>query len=74
LGVVSCPTLIINGVDDEVQDSCVAPLFHGIKRARWITFGSSTVRGANFRPPATGNLFWPLCPQNPVIRHKISTL
>jgi len=42
LGAVSCPTLIINGADDEVQDSCVAPLFHGIKRARWVTFGSSS--------------------------------
>jgi len=36
LGKVSCPTLIINGVDDEVQDSCVAPLFYGVKKAKWI--------------------------------------
>jgi len=42
LGAVSCPTLILNGTDDEVQDSCVAPLFHGIKRARWVTLGSSS--------------------------------
>jgi len=42
LGAVPCPTLIINGADDEVTDSCVAPLFHGIKRARWVTFGSSS--------------------------------
>jgi pimeloyl-ACP methyl ester carboxylesterase len=42
LGTVSCPTLILNGADDEVPDSCVAPLFHGIKRARWVTFGSSS--------------------------------
>ena len=42
LGAVSCPTLILNGADDEVQDSCVAPLFHGIKRARWVTLGSSS--------------------------------
>jgi hypothetical protein len=34
--------LILNGADDEVQDSCVAPLFHGIKRARWVTLGSSS--------------------------------
>lgn len=42
LGAVSCPTLILNGADDEVQDSCVAPLFYGIKRARWVTLGSSS--------------------------------
>ena len=28
LGNVTCPTLIINGADDEVQESCVAPLFY----------------------------------------------
>jgi len=42
LGMVSCPTLIINGADDEVQDSCVAPLFYGIKKAKWVTLGSSS--------------------------------
>ena len=42
LGAVSCPTLILNGAEDEVQDSCVAPLFHGIRRARWVTLGSSS--------------------------------
>jgi pimeloyl-ACP methyl ester carboxylesterase len=42
LSAVSCPTLILNGADDEVPDSCVAPLFHGIKRARWVTFGLSS--------------------------------
>ena len=42
LGVVSCPTLILSGADDEVPDSCVAPLFYGIKRARWVTLGSSS--------------------------------
>ncbi|KAI0262673.1 proline-specific peptidase [Russula aff. rugulosa BPL654] len=42
LGTVSCPTLILNGADDEVPDSCVAPLFYGIKRARWVTLGSSS--------------------------------
>ena len=42
LGAVSCPTLILNGADDEVPDSCVAPLFNGIKRARWVTLGSSS--------------------------------
>jgi pimeloyl-ACP methyl ester carboxylesterase len=42
LGNVSCPTLIINGADDEVQDSCVAPLFYGIKKAKWVTLGSSS--------------------------------
>jgi pimeloyl-ACP methyl ester carboxylesterase len=42
LGNVSCPTLIINGADDEVQDSCVAPLFYGIKKAKWVTLCSSS--------------------------------
>jgi L-proline amide hydrolase len=42
LGAVPCPTLIINGADDEVPDSCVAPLFYGIKQARWVTLGSSS--------------------------------
>jgi pimeloyl-ACP methyl ester carboxylesterase len=42
LGNVSCPTLIINGADDEVQDSCVAPLFYGIKKAKWVTLGKSS--------------------------------
>jgi pimeloyl-ACP methyl ester carboxylesterase len=42
LGAVSCPTLILNGVDDEVPDSCVAPLFYGIKRTRWVTLASSS--------------------------------
>ncbi|KAH9031043.1 hypothetical protein EDB85DRAFT_2146382 [Lactarius pseudohatsudake] len=37
---VSCPTLIINGADDAVQDSCVAPLFYGIEKAKWVTLGS----------------------------------
>ncbi|KAH9024641.1 hypothetical protein EDB85DRAFT_1894256 [Lactarius pseudohatsudake] len=40
LGKVSCPTLIINGADDAVQDSCVAPLFYGIEKAKWVTLGS----------------------------------
>jgi hypothetical protein len=31
---------MVNGADDEVH-SCVAPLFDGIKRARWVTLGSS---------------------------------
>jgi len=42
LGAVHCPTLVINGADDEAADSCVAPLFYGIKRARWVTFGRSS--------------------------------
>lgn len=42
LGNLSCPTLIINGADDEVRNSCVAPLFYGIKKAKWITLGSSS--------------------------------
>ncbi|KAI0299993.1 proline-specific peptidase [Multifurca ochricompacta] len=42
LGSVKCPTLVINGVDDEVPDICVEPLFHGIKNARWVTFGASS--------------------------------
>ncbi|KAH8985241.1 hypothetical protein EDB86DRAFT_2959660 [Lactarius hatsudake] len=37
LGKVSCPTLIINGADDAVRDSSVAPLFYGIEKAKWIT-------------------------------------
>ncbi|KAI9447193.1 proline-specific peptidase [Lactarius psammicola] len=45
LGNVSCPTLIINGINDEVQDSCVAPLFYGIKKAKWVTLGSSSHMG-----------------------------
>ncbi|KAH9028708.1 proline-specific peptidase [Lactarius hengduanensis] len=40
LGKVSCPTLIINGADDAIQDSCVAPLFYGIQKAKWVTLGS----------------------------------
>jgi len=31
LGAVFCPTLILNDADDEIPDSCVAPLFYGIK-------------------------------------------
>ncbi|KAH8985387.1 Alpha/Beta hydrolase protein [Lactarius akahatsu] len=42
LGKVSCPTLIISGADDAVQDSCVAPLFYGIEKAKWVTLGSSS--------------------------------
>ena len=42
LGNVSCPTLIINGADDEVRDSCVAPLFYGIKKAKRVTLSSSS--------------------------------
>lgn len=42
LGNVTCPTLIINGADDKVQDSYVAPLFYGIKKAKWVTLGSSS--------------------------------
>ncbi|KAH9172427.1 hypothetical protein EDB89DRAFT_900706 [Lactarius sanguifluus] len=42
LGMVSCPTLIINGADDAVQDSSVAPLFYGIGKAKWVTLGSGS--------------------------------
>jgi pimeloyl-ACP methyl ester carboxylesterase len=42
LDAVSCETLVINGADDEVQDSCVSPLFYGIKKAKWVTLGSSS--------------------------------
>ncbi|KAH9057371.1 proline-specific peptidase [Lactarius vividus] len=41
-GKVSCPKPIINGADDAVQDSCVAPLFYGIEKAKWVTLGSSS--------------------------------
>lgn len=39
---MSRPTLIINGADDEVQDSSVALLFYGIKKAKRATLGSSS--------------------------------
>ncbi len=51
LGADSCPTLILNSADDEVPDSCVAPLFYGIKRARWVTLGLSSHMAFWEEPP-----------------------
>ena len=42
LGAVFCATLILYGTDDKVPDSCIASLFYGIKREKWVTFGSSS--------------------------------
>lgn len=52
LGAVSCPTLFLNGDDDEVPDS---RLFYGIERASWVTLGSSSSM-AFWEEPARGSV------------------
>ena len=42
LHTITCPTLIINGVDDEAQDECVAPFFTEIPQAKWVQFAKSS--------------------------------
>ncbi|KZV68540.1 proline-specific peptidase [Peniophora sp. CONT] len=42
LHTITCPTLIINGVDDEAQDECVAPFFTKIPKAKWVQFAKSS--------------------------------
>ncbi|VDC07916.1 unnamed protein product [Peniophora sp. CBMAI 1063] len=42
LHTITCPTLILNGVDDEAQEECVGPLFLKIPRARWIQLAKSS--------------------------------
>ena len=42
LHAITCPTLIINGVDDEAQDECVAPFFEGIPKAKWVQLAKSS--------------------------------
>ena len=42
LHTITCPTLIINGVDDEAQDECVAPFFQEIPKAKWVQLAKSS--------------------------------
>ncbi|KAI0030666.1 proline-specific peptidase [Vararia minispora EC-137] len=41
LHLIATPTLIINGADDTCQDSCVGPIFHKIRKAKWVQFAKS---------------------------------
>ncbi|KAH9834537.1 Alpha/Beta hydrolase protein [Rhodofomes roseus] len=36
------PTLVINGAADQATDLCVAPLFWGIPKAKWVQFAVAT--------------------------------
>lgn len=42
LHTITCPTLILNGVDDEAQEDCVAPFFREIPKVKWIQFAKSS--------------------------------
>lgn len=42
LRTIACPTLIINSVDDEAQDDCVAPFFKEIPKVKWVQFAKSS--------------------------------
>lgn len=42
LHLISAPTLIINGADDEASDEVVGPLFQKIPRAKWVQFAKSS--------------------------------
>ena len=35
---ITAPTLVINGVDDEIQDSCVDPFFYHIRKVKRVKF------------------------------------
>ncbi|TFK49610.1 proline-specific peptidase [Heliocybe sulcata] len=39
---ISCPTLLINGENDTVQDFTMEPFFRDIPRVKWISFGKSS--------------------------------
>ncbi|KAI0318464.1 proline-specific peptidase [Amylostereum chailletii] len=39
---IACPTLVINGADDEAQDECVGPFFEKINTAKWVQFAKSS--------------------------------
>lgn len=45
LSSISCPTLVLNGAYDEVQDSCVAPFFEHIPRVKWCVLAESSHMG-----------------------------
>lgn len=38
---ISCPTLVINGVEDSAQDECVEPFVSNIPKVRWIRYERS---------------------------------
>lgn len=42
LRLVRIPVLIVNGRKDIAQDYVVKPLFDGIPKVRWVTFGDSS--------------------------------
>ena len=42
LHVITRPTLVINGVDDEAQDECVEPFFKEIPKVKWVQFAKSS--------------------------------
>lgn len=42
LHTISCPTLVINGIDDEAQDECVYPFFEKIPKVKWVRFDMSS--------------------------------
>ncbi|KAI0259599.1 proline-specific peptidase [Gloeopeniophorella convolvens] len=39
---ITCPTLVLNGVDDEAQDECVLPFFEKIPKVKWVRFADSS--------------------------------
>lgn len=49
--------LITNGTDDKHKDSCVAPLFLGIKKVKWVTVGKSSRTHANTDLKRLGQAF-----------------
>lgn len=42
LHTITCPTLVINGLDDEAQDECVYPFFERIPKVKWVRFDKSS--------------------------------
>ncbi|GJE88766.1 proline-specific peptidase [Phanerochaete sordida] len=42
LHLISAPTLVINGADDEASDEVVGPLFQKIPRSKWVQFAKSS--------------------------------